>query len=130
VRPARRERWIAMLLALSGCERGQVPVPPGFDSAEARERGRELFLAHCAICHGERADGQGPRRASLSPAPANFRDPSWRGRTTPARTFAVVRDGKPGTPMASWKAVLSEEETWDVVAYLHSVGAERAEAAP
>ena len=119
-----------MLLALSGCERAEVAVPPGFDSAQARARGRELFLVHCAICHGERADGQGPRRGSLVPAPANFRDPSWRSRTTPARTFAVVRTGKPGTPMPSWKPVLSESETWDVVAYLHSVGAERSEAAP
>jgi high-affinity iron transporter len=119
-----------MLLALSGCEQGEVAVPQGFDSAEARGRGRELFLVHCAICHGERADGQGPRRASLDPAPANFRDPSWQDRTTPARTFGTVRDGKPGTPMASWKAVLSEEEAWDVVAYLHSVGAEREGAAP
>jgi mono/diheme cytochrome c family protein len=119
-----------MLLALSGCEPGEAGVPPGFDSPQARERGRELFLRHCAICHGERADGQGPRRGSLVTAPANFRDPSWRSRTTPAHTFATVRAGKPGTPMASWKPVLSEAETWDVVAYLHSVGAERAEAAP
>jgi mono/diheme cytochrome c family protein len=30
--------------------------------------------------------------------------------------------------MPSWQPVLSESETWDVVAYLHSVGGERAEA--
>jgi len=125
-----RHRWLAMLLALSGCEQAEVAVPPGFDSPQARARGRELFLRHCAICHGERADGQGPRRGSLVPAPANFRDPSWRGRTTPARTYAVVRQGRPGTPMPAWKPVLSESETWDVVAYLHSVGSERAEAPP
>jgi mono/diheme cytochrome c family protein len=118
-----------MLLALSGCEKGEVGVPPDFDSPQARARGRELFLRHCAICHGERADGRGPRRGSLIPSPTDFRDPSWRSRTTPARAFATVRSGKPGTPMPSWKPVLSESETWDVVAYLHSVGAEREEAA-
>jgi high-affinity iron transporter len=117
-----------MLLALSACERGEALVPPGFDSPQARARGRELFLVHCAICHGERADGRGPRRGSLAPAPTNFRDPSWRSRTTPARSFESVRSGKPGTPMPSWQPVLSESETWDVVAYLHSVGGERAEA--
>lgn len=128
--PTRRHRWIAMLLALSGCERGEVAVPPGFDTPQARARGRALFLEHCAICHGEQADGQGPRRGSLSPPPANFRDPSWRSRTAPARSFAIVRDGRPGTPMAAWKPVLSEPETWDVVAYLHGVGGERAESEP
>ena len=125
-----KHRWLAVLLALSGCEPAEVAVPPGFDSPQARARGRELFLVHCAICHGERADGQGARRGSLVPPPVSFRDPSWRGRTNPARTFATVRFGEPGTPMPPWKAVLSESETWDVVAYLHSVGAERAEAAP
>lgn len=116
-------RWIAMLLALSGCEPGEVAVPPGFDTPQARARGRELFVEHCAICHGEHADGRGPRRGSLSPPPANFRDPSWSARSRPAATFATVRDGRPGTPMPAWKAVLSEPEIWELVSYLHSVGA-------
>ena len=124
MRRRRRHRWIAMLLALSGCERGEVAVPPDFDTPQARARGRVLFLEHCAICHGENADGQGPRRPSLTPPPANFRDPSWHVRTSPARTWQIVRDGEPGTPMPSWKPVLSPSETWDVVAYLHSVAGE------
>lgn len=123
----RRLPWIAMLLALSGCERGEVAVPSGFDTPQARARGRETFALHCAICHGENADGQGPRRGSLSPPPANFRDPTWRARTLPARSFASIRDGRPGTPMAAWKAVLSEAQIWDLVAYLYGVGGERAE---
>jgi mono/diheme cytochrome c family protein len=126
----RRLRWIATLLALSGCEPGGVAVPPDFDTPQARARGRELFLERCAICHGERADGQGPRRSSLSPPPANFRDPSWRSRTSPGRTFSIVRDGRPGTPMAAWKPVLSDAETWDLVAYLHAVGGEHPEPQP
>jgi mono/diheme cytochrome c family protein len=125
-----RKAWLAMLLALSGCEPGGVDVPPGFDTPQARARGRELFLEHCAICHGEHADGQGPRRPSLSPAPANFRDPSWRERTSPARTWQIVRDGRPGTPMAPWRSVLSDSETWDVVAYLRAVGREGPETGP
>ena len=126
----RRVPWIAMLLALSGCERGEVAVPKGFDTPQARARGRETFVLHCAICHGENADGQGPRRGSLVPPPANFRDPSWRGRTSPARIFTSIRDGRPGTPMAAWKPALSEAQIWDLVAYLYGVGGERAEAEP
>jgi len=129
---ARMQRlpWVAMLLALSGCERSGVAMPPGFDTPQARERGRALFLEHCAICHGEHGDGQGPRRPSLSPPPVNFRDPSWRGRTSPGRTFASIRDGRPGTPMPGWKPVLSEAETWQVVAYLQGLGEGRPEPAP
>jgi mono/diheme cytochrome c family protein len=126
----RRHLWIATLLALSGCERGEVVVPRGFDTPEARERGRAIYLERCAICHGERADGRGPRRSSLARPPVNFRDPSWRGRSSPARTFSSVYDGRPGTPMPAWKPVLSESQTWDLVAYLHGVGAGPAEPEP
>jgi mono/diheme cytochrome c family protein len=111
-----------MLLALSACERGGGPVPPpDLESVEARERGRALFLEHCAICHGEHADGRGPRRGSLARPPANFRDPSWLERTDPQRTFGIVRDGVRGTPMAGWKATLDERALWDLVGYLHGV---------
>jgi high-affinity iron transporter len=115
-----------MLLVLSACEAGGPAPPAGFDTPEARARGRALFLEHCAICHGERADGQGPRRPSLQPPPASFRDPSWRARTTPGHVFETVREGRRGTPMAGWRAVLDEGQTWDVVAYL--LGAAREEA--
>lgn len=126
----RRRRWTLMLLVLSACEAGEPSAPAGFDAPEARARGRALFLAHCAICHGEHADGQGPRRASLQPPPASFRDPSWRARTTPSRVYQTVREGRRGTPMAGWQAVLDEQQTWDVVAYVLGVGRESAEGTP
>lgn len=56
-------------------------------SAEARERGRQLFLSHCALCHGSRADGRGVRSEGLARSPADFTDPHWRRRTTPRRAF-------------------------------------------
>jgi len=126
----RRRRWLAMLLVLSACEAAEPSAPAGFDAPEARVRGRALFLVHCAICHGERADGQGPRRGSLVPPPASFRDPSWRERTTPARVYRSIRAGVRGTPMASWKPVLDEQQTWDVVAYLLGVGRDAAGSTP
>ena len=126
----RSHPWLAMLLVLSGCEPGGVAVPPGLDTPQALARGRALFLDHCAICHVENADGQGPRRPSLSPAPANFRDPSWRERSSPGQTFRKIRDGVPGTPMAGWKPVLSETQTWEIVAWLHAAGGGSPERGP
>jgi mono/diheme cytochrome c family protein len=39
---------------------------------------------------------------------------------TPERAFYVIREGIRGTPMAAWK-VLSEDDTWDLVAYVLSL---------
>ena len=89
-------------------------------SPAARERGQRLFLEHCALCHGERADGRGVRREGLSSPPRDFTDPAWRQRTSPRRVFYTIREGSPGTPMAAWK-IFDEGETWDLAAYLLAV---------
>ncbi len=85
-----------------------------------RERGRGLFARHCALCHGERGDGRGERRSDLSSPPRDFTDPGWQSRTSTLRIFHAVREGVPGTSMPSW-AALSEEESWDLVAYVRSL---------
>lgn len=86
---------------------------------DARRRGRALFVQHCAICHGEAADGRGVRR-NLSSRPSDFTDPNWRRQASPRWVFYVIREGLPGTAMAAWKG-LDEDETWDLVAYVLSV---------
>ena len=127
---SRRICWtLAVLLGLSACEDRGRPLPDGFGSAEARARGRTLFLEHCAICHGEGANGHGRRRQSLSGPPADFTDPSWSERTPPGRAFEIVRGGVPGTSMPAWK-IFDEAQTWDLVSYLHSVASQGAEVAP
>ena len=49
-----------------------------------------------------------------------FTDEQWRARTTARRVFYAIREGVPRTPMASWK-VFSDDETWDLVAYVLSI---------
>jgi mono/diheme cytochrome c family protein len=41
----------------------------------------------------------------------------------PAYIYYIIREGKRGTAMPSWK-VLDEDETWDLVAYVLSVADE------
>jgi mono/diheme cytochrome c family protein len=98
----------------------EVPVERLADPA-ARERGRGLYRAHCALCHGERADGHGRRRAAFVRPPADFTQRAWRRSVTPRRVYFSVREGLRGTPMPAWKATLSEEQAWDVTAYLLAV---------
>lgn len=120
-----------MLGLSSGCSSPDGELPAAYRTVavpsarladgEARARGRTLFLAHCALCHGERADGHGARRSALARHPADFTSRTWRQRTSPRRAFWAVREGLPGTPMPAWKGALSEEQSWDLVAYLLSL---------
>lgn len=96
-----------------------VPVARIGDPA-ARERGRQLFAKYCALCHGERGDGRGERRTGLSTPPRDLTDSSWQSRTSPLRIFVTLREGIPGTAMASW-AALSTDDAWDLVAYVRSL---------
>jgi mono/diheme cytochrome c family protein len=114
-------------LACSDPERGlpvayrDLVVPADrLQSSEARERGRVLFLEHCALCHGERGDGRGRRREGLEGRPADFTSEHWRRRMSPRLVYHAIREGVRGTPMPSWK-VLEPEQTWDLVAYVLSL---------
>ncbi len=121
---------LLMSLALLGCsakdqssaiDYSEVEVP--FDrlsSDEARRRGRLLFAAKCALCHGDLADGNGVRSKGLSGKPANFRSDEWRSTATAQGVFQTLSEGKRGTSMPAWPT-LSDDEKWDVVAYVLSV---------
>jgi mono/diheme cytochrome c family protein len=89
-------------------------------SDDARARGRAVFQKKCALCHGVRADGNGVRRQGLSGAPANFQSKDWRVNTNPRHVYMVLSEGKRGTSMPAWPT-LSDEEKWEVVAYVLSV---------
>jgi high-affinity iron transporter len=127
-----RWRSVALLISLSStaCSGPDADLPPPYArlpvpserlrSPEAQARGHALFLANCALCHGERADGRGRRAAGFARPPANFTDAGWRQRTSARRAYFAIREGLHGTPMPSWKA-LSEDECWDLVSYVLSV---------
>lgn len=118
---------VLVLVACADSERGsmadyralEVPAER-LASASAQARGRSAYLRYCALCHGENADGHGVRRDSLSGPPQDFTQPQWRQRMTPKTVYVTIREGRPGTSMASWKA-LDSDTTWDLVAYLMSV---------
>jgi len=121
---------LVMSLALSACSAEKAPPAIDYDeievpvdrlfSDEARGRGRALFRKKCALCHGESADGNGVRREGLSGKPINFHNKEWRDTASPLSLFETLSEGKRGTSMPAWPT-LSDEQKWDVIAYVLSV---------
>jgi Cytochrome C oxidase, cbb3-type, subunit III len=58
-------------------------------------KGRELYLEHCAACHGTNADGHGPLEHELTAPPADLRL-LWRkyGNPLPEDQIARFMDGR------------------------------------
>ena len=87
----------------------------GGDSAS----GREIYVNTCIRCHG--IDGTGVQSVRLVPAPADLSSPAVQNRLD-GTLFKRIHEGKPNTAMGAWKHALSDEEIWDVLAYVRTLG--------
>ena len=88
-------------------------------TAQEVARGRTLFEAQCAYCHG--ADGDGGRGANLA-------RPVLRRAPTDEALFRVVNRGIPETGMPG--NAMSAREIWQVVAFVRSLGRVKREPLP
>ncbi|MCC7118695.1 MAG: cytochrome c [Anaerolineales bacterium] len=87
--------------------------------AEAAAEGAKVFRVNCVACHGEQGHGDGPAGAALSPAPKNLAEL----QTTVADDYLYwrIRTGSPGTAMAPWQGILTDEQIWQVVAFIRTL---------
>ena len=79
--------------------------------------GREIYSNTCIRCHG--IDGKGAMGIRLVPKPADLTSSAIQGRLD-ASLFKRIHDGKPNTAMGAWSTALSDDEIWDVLAYVRT----------
>ena len=99
------------------------------DSADLREQGREVFVDHCAGCHGARGDGAGRAATFLSPLPRDFTAGVFKFRSTPSGSlptdgdlYRTITRGVRWTAMPTWHEV-PDKQRIAVVAYLKTLSA-------
>jgi cytochrome c oxidase cbb3-type subunit I/II len=85
--------------------------------ASGMAKAEALFVQHCASCHGEQGDGQGPAAAALAPAPANFHIE----QPTNEMALRVLANGVPGTAMPTWTSQLSAADRQLLATYVRSL---------
>jgi mono/diheme cytochrome c family protein len=89
--------------------------------------GRARFLAFCAPCHGESGRGDGPAAATLRdhadrPAkPRDLRSAPLRGGDTARDLYRTLLTGLDGTPMPAFAEGMTEEQRWELAAYVRDL---------
>jgi high-affinity iron transporter len=87
--------------------------------ADAVTKGAKVFDVNCKACHGPEGHGDGPVGAALEPAPKNL--PELAAQVGDDYLFWRISTGKPGTSMAPWKDILTEEQIWQAVAFIRTL---------
>ena len=91
------------------------------------EKGKKIFhgKAFCVTCHGKDGKGLGNIPGLRGKLPRNFTDKAWQAARTDGELFWILKNGSPGTDMASFiPLVLSEDEAWHVLLYVRAFGNE------
>ena len=79
-------------------------------------RGKTVYTAECASCHGNSGVGDGPSAKDLEKSPG---DMTKLGSQSDGALFWKITEGK--KPMASFAKKLSEQQRWDVINYMRTL---------
>jgi len=88
------------------------------------QEGRALYQMNCRVCHGSKADGNGPMAAGFRLRPIDFSDPGTLATVVEAYAFWRVKEGGRGLPtestpwnsvMPTWKYELTDTQIWKII---------------
>lgn len=105
-----------MLAVVAFTSLGSVAVAAPIQGRPAA--GKAIYDHSCALCHGRKGEGLGNQSAL-----PNFGDRQAMARRTDQELFDKITNGGQGTGMPAWSKLLSEQERWDVLAYIRTLAA-------
>lgn len=84
------------------------------------EAGKKFYDAKCALCHGAAGKGDGPAGTSTNPKATNFTDKAKMTKSDD-ELFKIISDGSKGTAMMGYAGSISEQDRWNLIAYIRSL---------
>jgi len=105
---------------------------------ESLANGKQLYAQNCAACHGENGAGDGvfaddlattgessmqtmeSAMETMMQSPVDFTDPRRMLGASPALLQGKILRGGMGTGMPMWGSIFTDEQIWDLIAYIYS----------
>ncbi len=99
---------------------------------ESLANGQRLYAQNCAACHGETGAGDGVFADKVAAdfgksmsnmnngRPVDFTDATRMLGASPALLQGKILRGGMGTGMPAWGPIFTQEQIWDLIAYLYS----------
>lgn len=97
----------------------QIIKNPVDKNATALADGKKLYVTNCAPCHGDKGRGDGPAAQALSPKPADHSSALVQSETD-GSLFWKLSEGR--NPMPAYKKILTEQQRWELVNYIRTLG--------
>ena len=105
-----------------------VLLVASFGSAQVKgdpKAGKAKYDANCVGCHGATGKGDGAAAAALSPKPQDHTDGKVMNALSDKYLFDIIKDGGAAVKKAAFMPAsnkkLTDQEVWDVVAYIRSL---------
>ena len=100
-----------------------VSITPGSAGEKGdAAKGKEVFQNTCASCHGPEGKGDGVAAAALDPKPRDLSDGAYVSTLSNEHLYKVISEGGASVGlspmMAAWGGVLSEQDIWNVIAFI------------
>jgi mono/diheme cytochrome c family protein len=93
---------------------------PNPSSPASIKEGKDLYLANCSPCHGDKGKGDGAAAASLTPPPADHTS-TYVQKETDGAIFWKLSEGHNSMP--SYQSSFTESQRWSIVNFIRTLAA-------
>jgi mono/diheme cytochrome c family protein len=115
-------RWVLNTTSDRSVEKHAEGItPPALDNTELINAGFKHYDKYCDGCHGVPGRPESPFQKGLLPEPPKLYEKKEVEDLTPAEEFWVIKHGIKMTAMPAWEVAFSDEEIWQLVAFLQKL---------